>query len=399
MRYLSRYRRPHYYSNPWAYNPDSWESDVRKLLQKITGIGWRVGQPPPPRWHAPYLSNHPEWSPLWLVATSLQTTPDELLAKIRPGKRKLRDVDELNVFYDFIKEHLVKQGHIRGKDVAALAGNLGLASLSGTHTDAAKERSYLLKQLVRDGYANQIMGRFKGSSHYLPTQKLIEEQSSKPTITTPLLSSPAVLPPPVEIPIAEIMPIPFYMSEEPLVEPSAEQVEILEPKEWVTEVVAPHPPKKSKKTKPQPTRKILIIGGQGNSCPDGTPSLRAIKKAECAWLDKNFRWRVLVSYRNEEIRATNLSVGLDLVIVFSKFMGHSQVAIARSFCQKHDISFIDNYQNHSLGSLQMAAEHAKTHGPQWFSDAYATFHAGRKKRPNPWNARRHRSRRVGSYGN
>jgi len=216
MRYLSRYRYPYYYSNPWNYNPDSWESDVRKLLQKLTGFGWRVGQGPPPEWHTPYLGNHPEWSPLWLVATSLHTTPDELLAKIRPGKRKHRDVDELSVLFDFIKEHLAKNGSVRGKDVAGLAEGLGLTSLSGVDSDAAKERSYLLKQLVQDGYATQIMGRFRGSSHYLPTQKLLDEHAkSKAMVATAAAAAAATHGVDVVAPEprAEI-PIPFYMSEE-----------------------------------------------------------------------------------------------------------------------------------------------------------------------------------------
>ena len=79
--------------------------------------------------------------------------------------------------------------------------------------------------------------------------------------------------------------------------------------------------------------------------------------------------------------------------------------MARAYCQKHSIPFIDNYQGAGLGSLQMAAEHAEKHGPKWFSAAYQDFHAERKKkkRPNPWiksqGSRRHLSRRVGRYGN
>lgn len=210
MRHLSRYRHSYYYSNPWNYNPDSWESDVRKLLQKITGVGWRVGQGPPVEWRTLYLSNRPEWSPLWLVANALHTTPDELLAKIRPGQRKHRDVDELDVLFGFIKEHLAKNGIIRGKDVAGLAEGLGLTSLSGSDTDAAKERSYLLKQLLRDGYATQVMGRFRGSSHYLPTEKLILEQAPKlKPIASPHVSLP---PPPVELPNS------LYLTDDGIVE-------------------------------------------------------------------------------------------------------------------------------------------------------------------------------------
>jgi phage-related protein len=187
MRHLSRYRYPYY------ENPDSPESDIRKLLQKMTGLGWPTGQNPPAAWHIPYLNSHPEWSPLWLVATALHTTPDELLAKIRPGRRKIRDIDELEVLFEFVKEHLAEKGIIRGKDVAALAGSLGLASLSGTDTDSAKERSYLLKRLVKDGYASQIMGAFKGSSHYLPTQKLLEEYALRKRHLAPL-PTPIIIP-------------------------------------------------------------------------------------------------------------------------------------------------------------------------------------------------------------
>jgi len=208
MRYMSRYRRP-YYHNQWDDNPDSPESDIRRLLQKMTRVGWRAGQNPPSEWHIPFLGSHPEWSPLWLVATAFHTTPDELLSKIRPGKRKTRNIDELNVFYDFIKERLVETGDIRGKDVNALASELGLSSLSGTGTAAATERSYILRQLVRDGYANQVTGRFRGSSHYLPTQKLLDEYVGKlrPTAPSPPPSLPIIIPiTPYDSPVIEDIP-------------------------------------------------------------------------------------------------------------------------------------------------------------------------------------------------
>jgi hypothetical protein len=141
----------------------------------MSGQGWRMGQNPPAAWHQPYLSLHPEWTPIWLVAAANKMTPEELLARIRPGQRKIRDIDEMNILYDFIKEHLATFESIKGKDVAFMAGQLGLFSLSGADTESARERSYILKKLVTDGYAQQVAGRFKGSTYYIRTPKLIEE--------------------------------------------------------------------------------------------------------------------------------------------------------------------------------------------------------------------------------
>jgi hypothetical protein len=158
-----------------------------------------------------------------------------------------------------------------------------------------------------------------------------------------------------------------------------------------TSTIAPTTIKSGKlaRQKPLTTYKILLIGGQGATCPGGSSSLRPITDAECKWLDSSFRWRVLASYKDAQFRKENLPAEVDLVIIFSKYMGHSQADIATAFCQKNNIPFISNHLGQKLGSLKMAANHAKIHGPKWFSDSYEAFQVSRKKpkprrRHNPW---------------
>lgn len=343
MRYLRR-RRPF---NQYLSNPDTWEGSVRTLLKKLTGAGWRRGQPPPPEWHVPYVSEHPEWTAIWLVSSALSTTPEELLKRIRPGRPVARDVDELSILYEFIKEYLITHRSVRGRDVDKLSVELGLTTLRGQ--DKAKERTRLLKQLVKDGYATQHMGRFRGSSYYIPTEKLLEEMSQKSAATREIeevsITEPETAAPPADKPAI-------------FVKPSTSPVK---PEEL--------------------TKKIVLIGGHGGACPDGKTSLRAIKQRECAWLDKNFRWTTLPSHGSENFTRKRLPLEADLVILFTKFMGHSQSKMALDFYQAQQIPTLSNIKGNALGSLQTAAEAAKTHGPQWFADAYDEYLATKRRRP------------------
>lgn len=358
MRYLRR-RRPF---NQYLSNPDTWEGSVRTLLKKLTGAGWRRGQPPPPEWHVPYVSEHPEWTAIWLVSSALSTTPEELLKRIRPGRPVARDVDELSILYEFIKEYLITHRSIRGRDVDKLSVELGLTTLSGQ--DRAKERTRLLKQLVKDGYATQHMGRFRGSSYYIPTEKLLEEVSKRPTAVREITEEVAIEP--------AIGPV--IEPEEAVIEPETITPLRDEPAIFVK-------PGTSVKPKDDLTKKIVLIGGQSGACPDGKTSLRPIKQKECAWLDKNFRWTTIPSYGSETFTQKRLPLEADLVILFTKYMKHSQSDMAFDFYQTQQIPILNNIKGNALGSLQMAAEAAKTHGPQWFADAYDTYLATKRRRP------------------
>lgn len=383
-----------YRYNPgyWDYeeNPDSRETAIRRLLQKLTGASWKAGQPAPREWFISHVSSHPEWTPIWLVATALDAVGpvryknvEELLQDIRPGRRRLRDIDELGIFYDYMKELLATKGIVKGRDISDLASTLGLVTLSGPGNTEAKERSYLLKQLVLDGYAEQRMGRFKGSSYYLPTQKLLQEHATRAQKKLPVPESPSITPMP---PTTESeVPIPFYLEapedqEEPPMELAPTTTTGTIPPTYASpdvgvspDIVRPVPLKPKVALK-----KILIIGGQSSSCPNGQESLRAIKDKECEWLDQTFNWRVLPSYRTEAFREEHLPIDVDLVIVFSKFMSHPQVNLVTAHCKKHGIPFINNIKGAQLGGLQMAAEQAKTHSPKWFYEEYSKF-AARKK--------------------
>lgn len=380
-----------YRYNPryWNYeeNPDSRETAIRRLLQKLTGASWKAGQPAPREWFISHVSSHPEWTPIWLVATALDAVGpvryknvEELLQDIRPGRRRLRDIDELGIFYDYMKELLATKGLVKGRNISDLAATLGLVTLSGPGTTAATERSYLLKQLVLDGYAEQRMGRFKGSSYYLPTDKLLQEHAARVQKKLPMPETPAVpaVPPPAELPPE--VPIPFYVeAPEDALEDQTSTVGTLPPTYASPDVGVS--PDILRPVVSRPTialKKILIIGGQSSSCPSGQESLRAIKDKECAWLDETFNWRVLPSYRTEAFREEHLPVDVDLVIVFSKFMSHPQVNLVTAHCKKHGIPFINNIKGAQLGGLQMAAEQAKTHSPKWFYEEYSKF-AARKR--------------------
>ena len=406
MRYWYRYN-PDFYE--YEENPETYEAAVRKLLKAITGASWKVGHPPPEAWQASYVSSHPEWTAIWLVSKALGKSPEELLLDIRPGRRRLRDIDELSILYEYMKDHLAAKGTIKSRDLSDLAQKLGLTTLSGPGTTEAKDRSYLLKQLVLDGYATQHMGRFKGSSIYRPTAKLLDEfkKALQPALP-PIPDVPA--PPPVLQPpeAAPTLP-PSIISEEempislPISDPEIDAPSVTTPA-VIGGVVSRELPRRA-------TRRILIVGGQAGSCPDGTPSLRAIKAKECSWLDDNFQWRVLPSYRTDQFRAQNIPHDVDLVIIFSKFMGHSQVNLISEHCRERNIPYINNFKGAQLGSLQMAAEQAKTHGPKWFHEAYSAFASakrtltrskkvkkkkGGRRKPNPI---RHRKRRRYSSGN